>query len=173
MARFRYTEEDMENALRAIDTGCSVLKAAKTFNVPRTTLSDKIKGKSPLARKMGPESILSKEEEVLLVKWMFHIADHGFPITKVQLLDSVQILIKNLKKPNPFTKGRPGRHWYEAFMKRHPQVSERTAQNLTSSRVQKYRSSLRAPQKNMCRKLQLIYFFKTTLITTMCRQQPN
>ncbi|KAJ8946287.1 hypothetical protein NQ314_008912 [Rhamnusium bicolor] len=31
--------------------------------------------------------------------------------------------------------GRPGRHWYEAFLKRHPEVSQRMSQNLTSNRA--------------------------------------
>lgn len=40
----------------------------------------------------------------------------GFPVTKNELLDSVQRLVKNLikKMPErefPFVDGRPGRHW--------------------------------------------------------------
>uniref|UniRef100_A0A1B0DCC6 DDE-1 domain-containing protein n=1 Tax=Phlebotomus papatasi TaxID=29031 RepID=A0A1B0DCC6_PHLPP len=39
---------------------------------------------------------------------------------KNQLLDSIQMLCKKMKIKNHFTNGRPGRSWYDGFMKRHP-----------------------------------------------------
>lgn len=130
----KYSEEDMKRAIEAVNNGSSIKGSAKIFNVPRTTLADKVHGKTPIQRKMGPQSVLSTEEEKLLEEWIIHLAERRFPVTKDQLLDSVQVLIKRLKRPNPFTNGRPGRHWYEAFLKRHPTISQRTSQNLTSSR---------------------------------------
>lgn len=61
------------------------------------------------------------------------IAKH-FPVTKEQLLDSVQKIIseKNLDSC-PFTNHRPGKKWYSAFLKRHPDLSERTSQNLNKA----------------------------------------
>ncbi|XP_046145944.1 MFS-type transporter clz9-like [Osmia bicornis bicornis] len=72
----------------------------------------------------------------MLVDWILSIANKGFPFTKDVLLDSVQLLIKKMNRQNPFTNGRPGRHWFEAFMKRHPQLSLRTPQNLCERRGQ-------------------------------------
>lgn len=132
--RLQYSEEQMKKALQAVADGMKVTTASKLYGVPRTTLLYKNIGVYPKERKIGPDTVLSKEEENLLVKWMLHVASLGFPVTKIQLLDSVEILIKKLHRPNAFTNGRPGRHWYEAFLRRHPEVTLRTSQNLTHSR---------------------------------------
>lgn len=133
--RFQYSAAVMEEAVEAVRNGMPAARASREFKVPRTTILGKVQGKVPIGRKIGPDTILTKEEENLLVKWIFHIANCGFPTTRLQLIDSVQLLIKNLKRPNTFTNGRPGRHWYESFLKRHPEVSVRVSQNLTSSRA--------------------------------------
>ncbi|CAG9840855.1 unnamed protein product [Diabrotica balteata] len=125
----------MDNAIQAVRNGMSPFKAHKTLNVPRTTLLDKLHGRSLQGRKIGAETILTGEEENILVKWMMTIAEQGFPATKLQLIDSVQILIKNLKRENPFKDGRPGRHWFEGFMRRHPELTRRNSQNLTNARA--------------------------------------
>ncbi|KAG5873447.1 hypothetical protein JTB14_007214 [Gonioctena quinquepunctata] len=56
------------------------------------------------------------------------------PVNKEQLLDSVSLIVQESKRPNPFANSRPGRKWYDSFMKRHPNLSERVAQNLTPAR---------------------------------------
>jgi len=47
----------------------------------------------------------------------------------------VQLLVKQLNRKNSFVNNRPGRHWFEGFMRRHKNVSQRLAENLTSSRA--------------------------------------
>lgn len=85
---------------------------------------------------MGPDTILTEREESDLVEWMFKLSKTGFPVTKEQLLDSVQLLVKSsdTKSEHNFTNDRPGRHWYEEFLKRHPEIAVRMSQNLTKSR---------------------------------------
>jgi len=83
--------------------------------------------------KKGAKTILNEEEEQELVNWILKLSQCGFPVTKNQLLDSVQNFVKKTNKENPFTDGRPSRHWYNAFLKRHPELSQRMSQNLTKS----------------------------------------
>ena len=45
------------------------------------------------------------------------MSERGFPVTKEQLLDSVQLLIKQLQKEDPFMNNRSGCHWYELFIR--------------------------------------------------------
>lgn len=125
----------MEKAVNAMKNGMSLRTACKTFNVPKSTLSDKISGKTPVERKIGASPILTPEEEKHLVTWVLHSAKAGFPITKNQLLESVQMLMYDLKKENPFRNGKPGRHWFESFLKRNPQISLRVSQNLSGQRA--------------------------------------
>lgn len=135
MSRFQYDEEQMKKALDDVKNGMSLNLAAKIHGVPRMTLSDKHKGKSPSVRKMGPSAVLTRDEESHLVKWILHLSDMGFPVNKEHLLDSVQMLLKEMGRPTPFTHGKPGRHWYEGFRKRNPVLTERVSQNLTRTRA--------------------------------------
>lgn len=63
------------------------------------------------------------------MQWQKDIA-----VGKEQLLDIVQLIIKADKRENPFANDRPGSKWYDLFLKRHPEISERVSQNLTTSR---------------------------------------
>ncbi|KAI5708823.1 hypothetical protein M8J76_004042 [Diaphorina citri] len=83
---------------------------------------------------MGPDSILSTEEEAKTVTWLLKMNESGFPVTKEVLIDNVSKLVKKLNRPNPFNNGILGRTWYQNFMTRHPELSARTPQNLTQSR---------------------------------------
>ncbi|XP_072384688.1 uncharacterized protein [Diabrotica undecimpunctata] len=131
--RIQYSAEDINKAVVAVQSGMPFKTASKLYKVPRSTLQDKVKGRTSLEKKSGPGTNLT-EEENLLVAWLFRIAACGFPATKTQLLDSVQLLLKELNRPNNFVDGRPGRKWYELFLKRHPKLSTRISQNLTCAR---------------------------------------
>lgn len=137
-----YSEEQMQRAIAEVQNGRSIASAAKMNKVPRSTLINKVKGISPQERRMGPDSVVTRDEERILVQWLFAIAKAGFPVGQCQLLDSVQALMKELKKKIPFTDDRPGRSWYNAFCKRNPTVSARIAQNLTASRAEVSKESL-------------------------------
>ncbi|XP_025161698.1 uncharacterized protein LOC112590140 isoform X1 [Harpegnathos saltator] len=135
VASTSYSQSDVEKAVDAVRLGMSLRTASKTFGVPKSTVYSKVKNIHSMNATLGPASILTPDEEDLLVKWIFHSSDKGFPVTKDQLLDSVKILILELKRDNPFTNNRPGRHWYEGFCRRHPELFERVAQNLTYNRA--------------------------------------
>jgi len=69
------------------------------------------------------------------VSWTLYVSEKGSPVIKEQLLNNVQLLMGQLQKENSFTNNRPGRHWYEAFIRRHSQLSHQIAQNLTTIRA--------------------------------------
>lgn len=83
--KFNYTEEAMQKALKAVAEGMSVNKVAKTFVVPRTTLLYKHTGKTPIERKMGPQSILTKDEENVLENWIICLGKEVFLLQKINL----------------------------------------------------------------------------------------
>ncbi|KAJ4451842.1 hypothetical protein ANN_03320, partial [Periplaneta americana] len=63
------------------------------------------------------------------------MAEAGFPVTVKQLQDSVQRLMTDLKRKNPFVDNRPGRTWIQGFLQRNSNISQRISQNLTVSRA--------------------------------------
>lgn len=132
---FRYSEDDMEAAIRECRQGVPTATAAKKFGIPRVTLLNKVKGKTPLKRKMGRACYISDDTEAMLVKWAKAMVKQGFPIGKENLKDSVKKIVDDLNLETPFKNGRPGKRWYGSFLKRHPELIHRQPQNLTSSRA--------------------------------------
>lgn len=74
----------------------------------------------------------------------FYCCRQGFPVTKLKLLDSVKLLCDNDDRKTPFVDNKPGRSWYEAFMKRHLQVSKRVSENLSVTRAKVTEIGIRA-----------------------------
>lgn len=149
-----YTPQQMGWAIEAVRKGSKISDAAKKFNVPRITLHNKITGKSPIECSMGPSTILSKEEEKILEVWIKDMADKHIPITKEELLDSVQRIVCDRNRATPFTNNRPGKKWYSSFMKRHPTIAERTAHlctardNVTQDDIEKWFLEVECDLKN-------------------------
>ncbi|XP_063625003.1 uncharacterized protein LOC134796734 [Cydia splendana] len=129
-----YTPEQMGRALDAVRMGEKISTAALRFGVPRITLHNKVTGKSPAVCAMGPQTIFTPEEEDILVKWLVAMSEKHFPINRQLLTESVQKIILDQGKANPFTNNKPGKKWFSSFLKRHPDITEKTAQNLSKSR---------------------------------------
>ncbi|XP_014206269.1 uncharacterized protein LOC106637824 [Copidosoma floridanum] len=138
-----YSKNDLQNAFDAVKTGTAINEPSRIHKVPYATLYSRVKGIYPLETKKGPSSILSPKEEKDIVNWIFSMSKCGFPVTKQHLLDSVQIIVKNTKRITPFTDGRPSKHWYAAFLRRNPELSEKFCQNLTKARSNVSQKSFR------------------------------
>ena len=132
----------MLHALKEVKRGESIAGVSRKYRIPESTLRAKKENKYA-DKKPGPASVLSTEEEEEVVNWIFHCCKAGFPVTKSQLLISVQGICKILKKTNPFTDDIPGRSWYESFLKRHPEISTRISENVCLNRAKVTEQSLR------------------------------
>ena len=76
-------------------------------DVPRTTLRDKLAGRSPEERQMGPNSVLTKAEETTLATFCIKLLKCGFPIIREDLFDIVQNIVREDGRKNPFIDDRP------------------------------------------------------------------
>ena len=129
LQRLQYSKEDVSRALQEVMKGQSYAAASRKYKIPESTLRAKQCNRYPERTALGIE----KEEE--LVNWIFRCYKAGFPVTKHQLLLSVQVMCKNSTKKNPFTDGIPGRNWYEGFLRRHPEISTKVAENICLNRA--------------------------------------
>lgn len=64
----------------------SILGASRQFNVPRTTLSERVQGKAPLQCKPGAKTALTMQDEDALVGYIHYIAARGYPVTCDQVI---------------------------------------------------------------------------------------
>ncbi|KAF6208317.1 hypothetical protein GE061_016771 [Apolygus lucorum] len=89
--RFTYTEEDLAVAIRGMKAGTlSIYKAAKIYGIPKGTLFNKVRGKVPMTRKMGPPTVLSQTEEENVMNWILNMAKLGFPMHGEDVKDTIQ-----------------------------------------------------------------------------------
>ena len=132
----KYSVKSMESALREIREGhMSCKAAAKAFGVLRTTLRDKLAGRSPEERQMGPNSVLTKAEVTGLVTFCIQLLKCGFPINRDDFFNTVQKIVKEDGRKIPFTDDKPGFYWFQGFMRRNPQRTERFPERLTGGRA--------------------------------------
>ncbi|KAI5709120.1 hypothetical protein M8J76_010692 [Diaphorina citri] len=143
--RFNYSEQNMNLAVEAMKAGSSAKAAARQYGVPRTTLTDKFKGKSPRSRRMGPSPVLTDIEELEVVQWIMNMNSAGFPVTRNLIVETVSKLIIELGRPNTFKDNVPGRSWFNSFTRRHPslnQVITRNTGDLTTEKLIQWRQQL-------------------------------
>lgn len=137
---FQYSPTKIQLALNAVKDGSlNVLQASKMYKVPRSTLRNKLSGKSPdSVHQVGPKAVLGEETEAKLVNWILTVAKMGFPINKLMLLDTVEKIVTSAKDSisTPFIDGRPGRKWFEGFMRRHSEISQKQSEYINKARGQ-------------------------------------
>ncbi|KAL0830073.1 hypothetical protein ABMA28_003530 [Loxostege sticticalis] len=132
----QYKEEHLSEAMAAIRNGMKIREASRVFGVPRRTLQDRLHLRVPeVPRKMGPNSVLTKKIETAPKDWCIALAKCGFPLKCGDLLNTVHNTISEENRPNPFVNNRPGKKWYQSFLKRNPELSERTPENISKGRA--------------------------------------
>ncbi|KAG8180855.1 hypothetical protein JTE90_023007 [Oedothorax gibbosus] len=129
----QYSEAALEEAWQELST---IRAASRKFGVPRGTLQDRIHGRvSEGPRKMGPDAVLTLAEEKKLVQWIKDLVKCGFPRKVEDLLNTVQKIILDDGRKNPFKNGRPGKKWYASFLKRNPGLEHRVSQGVSKGRA--------------------------------------
>lgn len=138
--RRKWSEKDLLTALKEIrENRLPVNAASNQFSIPRWTLRDYISKGINEMRPVGRKCILNQEQEELLVKRLFRLAEVGLPLTRRELCKSVFLFCKERRIENPFSveKEAAGRKWCKLFLKRHPELAIRRAQHLNEARAQK------------------------------------
>lgn len=83
----------MESAVKEVEMGKSIRQAAEMYGVPRSTLYDRITGKSDFGAKPGPDPYLKFEEEKELASFLILSSKIGYPHTKTQRVRAKIILL--------------------------------------------------------------------------------
>ncbi|KAK9680545.1 hypothetical protein QE152_g39011 [Popillia japonica] len=110
-----------------------VATASIEFRIPRTTLRDKLAGKTDASMKtVGPAVVLGVDTKNELVTWITSNAAKRFPINREGLLYSVHHIVKHT---NTFIDGKTGKKWFYSFLRWHPIIREKYGEYLNKSRV--------------------------------------
>ena len=126
----------MDQAVQAVKDGMSYRKACKKFGVPKTTVLDRVNGKvvdSGSGIKAGRKTAVPLEIEDKIATSCLKAAEMGFGISKQQLLMKVSRMTKSLGI-KAFKNDIPSDDWWRGFRARHPEVSLRKAEALSTTR---------------------------------------
>ena len=80
--RKQWPDEAMVAALKAVKGGESILRAARTYGVPRSTLQDRVHGKVTHGVKPGPRPYLAPAEEKELSMCIVDVTKAGYGKTR-------------------------------------------------------------------------------------------
>ena len=120
--RKKWSPKAMEDAMVAVkNKQMTVFWATKIYNVPKSTLHDRISGKVRHGDKLGPKPYLSSTEEKELADFLMDVAKVGYGRTRKQVRAIAGSCVHNkgrLESPAVASHG-----WFVQFMQRQPQLS--------------------------------------------------
>ena len=127
-----WSESTMEMALESVNNGMmTVRRAALEYNVPKSTLHDRVIGRVKPGAKSGPSRYLDDEEEDEIVHWIIGCAEVGYAKSVNEVRSVVSAIVtKKMGMPTTISHG-----WWEKFAKRHPELSLRTGEAVAYRRA--------------------------------------
>nr|CAI5866669.1 unnamed protein product [Callosobruchus analis] len=81
-----------------------------------------------MERKIETATFLSKEEGDELVMYILNKAKLRFPLSGEDVKYSIQNVLRQCPRQNPFKDDRPGKKWLALYLNYHPEVVKRNAE---------------------------------------------
>ena len=108
-------------AIEAIRTSqeMSIRRAAKTYDVPRTSLVNRMKGMTPLADRRNAQHNLTLTKEETIVQYVLDLDSRGFP-PRISDVRSMADLLRTTRHATPV-----GTKWPYNFVQRRPELKTR------------------------------------------------
>jgi hypothetical protein len=130
-----YTDNMLLDALDSIESGqMSERAAAQAYGIPRSTLKDR-RAERVTRETAGRPTVLSKDEELLIVERLQIQASWGFPLTSKELCIVIKGYLDSLGKTTRFVDNTPGRDFVAGFLRRHPDLTVRKANMIKRTRA--------------------------------------
>ena len=81
----------------------NVNRASKLYNVPRTTLRDRIAGRAPLAERRNAAHQLTEDEEETIIRYVLDLDSRGFP-PRIEGVEDMANLLRQTRGAEPISK---------------------------------------------------------------------
>ena len=104
----------------------SIRQVATEYDVPKSTLSDRISGKVQFGAHCGPARYLTDDEEAELVNFLTGCSAIGYARSKQQVLALVRGVLSQKGRSGVVSTG-----WFEGFKHRHPKLTLRKPEKLS------------------------------------------
>ena len=138
-----WTDSQLAAAKKAVQSGQLTLCAAGArYGIPRSTLSDHLRGVSS-KRYGGPSTVLTTAEEKEVVASCQVLQELGFPLTKDHVSTALGDYLKERGRDSRFPNGIPGYDWWVGFFKRNPKLVQRKPEHLSTNRAKAAKPEVR------------------------------
>lgn len=119
--RAKWTEDTLKKAIEAVNNGNSVKKVSKDFNIPRSTLRDRLKSQNGAKPSLGRKPIFSEEQEQQLSDHVVTLAKIFYGITPTDLRRLAFDVAEKIGLKHNFNQDSKmaGLDWLRGFIKRH------------------------------------------------------
>ncbi|KAL7865938.1 hypothetical protein SRHO_G00111850 [Serrasalmus rhombeus] len=108
---------------------------SRTFGVDRKALTQRVKDYISVEAHQGQQVYLSTGTEREISGCLQVLSQWGWGFTRSELSDLVQEYVVANNLDTPFTQGRPGRKWFDRFMRDHPELSVRKSEQFSETRA--------------------------------------
>ena len=130
----QYDQDKMDQAVKAVKDGTmSVREASNTYEVPKSTLQDRVSNKHSNIH--GRPTVLSKEEEEMMVLRLGILAKWGYPMTETDLRFFVKAYLDKKGAKTIFKDNLPTRKFVYSFLGRHQELNLRRTNLIKRSRA--------------------------------------
>ncbi|KAF8565435.1 hypothetical protein P879_02950 [Paragonimus westermani] len=180
--RRRWTQRDMTNAYNAVKyQGMSLRGAATAFNVPESTLRDRVHGRVSLeCSRPGPPTFFTYEEEKKMVDHILFMSKIGYPYTRNQVVELAGDMTKAVGRIAPFKYINPSQAWFYAFLNRWPDLknflfgprSNRKSKGVSGDSIQSYFEQLEKVLNKYGIKDKAEHFWIVDEVSISCENQP-
>lgn len=129
-------ESRIQRAVKAVnERRMSYEEASHCYNVPKSTIHDRAKGKYKAAAAGAPRK-LSQSVELIIVDLLKFMSEIGFGLKKGDVLIVVENYLRESKQTNLFKGGIPTKKWYNGFIKKYEnEISIRKASGMQAVRA--------------------------------------
>ena len=104
----------------------TALQAQKAFGISRKSIIRRLNGDCAMDASVGPATVLRREEEEWIVDTLLYAAHNHLGLSRSDLVEAVRKLCSDGRQVPRKPEQGPGPKWVRGFLKRHPQLSERS-----------------------------------------------
>ena len=131
-------------AVAEVNAGAKQRATAAKYDIPWSTFCDKLKGRTPLHRvnQRGPEPYLTPAQEKRLLDYLIWRSKIGYGIPAKEVAEIVQEVLNeseangyHIPDERKFKDNKPSSQWIFNFIHRHPEISNRSPENMGFART--------------------------------------
>ena len=129
-------EERLQLAAKAVsDRKMTYDEAADCYNLPKSSICDRVKGKYQ-SNIVGAPWKMSFMTELAIVEILQYSSDIGFGLNRDDVLSIVENYLKESNQMHLFKNKKPTKKWYKGFMKKYAdEIRPRKASSMQSIRA--------------------------------------